>query len=401
MRKLLGVTLVFLVFPLGLGALILGDTSPTHAAPVKDSDSKVYEFGAMFPMTGPAAFIGECFTAGVKLAVDEINAKGGINGVKIKATIEDHQATPAGGVNAINKIILNKNIAYTLGSFVDPNLSAQPIAQRNKVLIMNSGGLSDSLLNKPYLYNNQVMPSYQMPALAQYLYEQGFRKVATLVNDGAEGTDNRKFFVNTWQKLGGTVVASEVFQLDKMDFSTQLTKIKAARPDLVYIVATALHAATALKQIKELGITAPPCGMTLDDPAVVGPAGANAEGLFAVGPYLDTKSTLPYARAFIDTYNQKYAPKGATAYWPWANAYENVHIYAELVKKVEAKGGNPLDGSQLLQALEANRSYPSVFGSGTLTFTEDHQVIKAVGITTIKGGSKVPLKIILGENLRK
>src|SRR4030042_2635785 len=125
----------------------------------------------MFPRTGPSAFIGECFAAGVRQAVDEINAKGGINGAKIKVVIEDHQASPAGGVNAINKIILNKNIAYTLGSFVDPNLSAQPIAFRNKVLIMNSGGLSDSLLNKPYLYNNQVMPSYQMPALAEYLYE--------------------------------------------------------------------------------------------------------------------------------------------------------------------------------------------------------------------------------------
>ena len=362
---------------------------------------EVYEFGAMFPMTGPAAFIGELFMGAVNQAVDEINAVGGIDGVPLKAVVEDHQGAAKPGADAMNKITLNKNIAYTLGSFVEPNLSAQPIAARNHVIIMNSGGQADSLLNLPYLYNNHVMGGYQMPPLAKYVYAKGFRRVATIIQNNPEGVDNRAAFVRVWKKLGGTVVADEVFDVMDMDFATQLTKIKAAKPDVIYMCAVALQASTILKQKKELGITAQMCGPWIEDPATLMPAGHNADGAISICTYLDYNTPLPFGRNFIINYNEKYAPKGATAYWPWANAYENIYIYAELVRRVKANGGNPRNGELLLKALQDNPEFKSVFGAGKLRFTEDHQVRKDLSINLIEDGKPVTVEVIPYTELKK
>jgi branched-chain amino acid transport system substrate-binding protein len=245
------------------------------------------------------------------------------------------------------------------------------------------------------------MGGYQMPPLAEFVYAKGFRKVATIIQNNPEGVDNRGAFVRTWKKLGGTVVADEVFDVMDMDFATQLTKIKAAKPDVIYMCAVALQASTILKQKKELGITAQMCGPWIEDPATLMPAGPNAEGAISICTYLDYNTTLPFGRNFITNYDKKYAPKGATAYWPWANAYENVYIVAELVKRVRAKGGDTHKGEQLLKALVDNPEFKSVFGSGKLRFTEEHQVLKDLSINLIQGGKAVPQKVISYKELKK
>jgi branched-chain amino acid transport system substrate-binding protein len=371
--------------------------SSTSEAPAETT----YEFGAMFPMTGPAAFIGELFVAAVNEAVDEINASGGVDGMMLKVDVEDHAATAKGGADAMNKIVLNKNIAFAIGSFVDPNLAAQPIAAQNKVIIMNAGGQADALLNKDYLWNNHVMASYQMPPLARYVYDKGFRKVASIIQDTQDGYDNRDAFFRVWKSLGGTVVADEKFGPADTDFVTQLTKIKATNPDVIYINAVALQAATLLKQIKELKITAQICGAWIDDPATLMPAGNNADGAISISTYLDPKATNPFAANFIKTYKEKYGPQGAGAYWPWANAYENVYILKELITRVKAKGGDIHSGEQLLAALQADPKFESVFGQGSLTFNlKEHDVLKDVAISTIENGQGVVQKVIPYSDLK-
>lgn len=371
------------------------------ACGTKAPKEEVYEFGCVFPMTGPAAFIGEIFVAAVNQAVDEINAAGGMDGTMLKAVIEDHQGAAKPGADAMNKLALNKKIAYVIESFVEPPLAAQPIAERNKILIVCAAGQTEQLLHLPYLYVNHVMSNYQMPPLAEFIYAKGLRKMAGLNQNNPEGLDNDAAFVRTWEKLGGTVVAEEVFDVMDMDFATQLTKIKAAQPDTLYMTAVALQASTILKQRKELGITAQVCGPWLEDPATMIPAGPNVDGAISVCTYLNPETENAFGRDFIKNYNEKYGPEGVTAYWPWADAYENVYILTELVKRVRAKGGDIHNGEQLLNALLDNPEFKSVFGQGKLRFTEDHDVLKDVSINLVQGGQVIPQKIVPYNELKK
>jgi branched-chain amino acid transport system substrate-binding protein len=395
-KGLLLLITIVCVFTMSVGLPLMSACTP------KATQEEVYEFGVMFPMTGPASFIGERYVAGVNQAVDEINAAGGVDGTKLQVIVEDHQALPKGGADAMNKIAMNPNIAYVITSFVDPVLSAYPIAERKKVLLAGAGGQSDSMLNKPYLYCDQVTGVYQCPPFADFLYqEKGLRKLATLISDTADGRDNTVPFVRRWGELGGTVVAEELYDITATDFSPQLTKIKAAEPDLLYVISWGMQAVTLLKQAKELGITAT-IGMPWARGAEVRVVGEEyAEGVISLCMYLDYDTELPWASDFIKNYNENYAPEGAEAEWDNADAYELTFALTELIQRVRAKGGDPHDGEQLKQAIEDNPQFESVFGSGTLQFTPEHGVLKDIAIELIEGGKTKLLKLIPYTELKK
>src|SRR5438309_2333994 len=117
----------------GRALAVLGAAAAAaSAAPARaQSTPKTYTFGGMFPMTGGAAEIGQDFVRGMNLAVDEINARGGVDGWQLKAIVVDHKGNAAGGVQAMNQLVNLEKVPYVLSSFAGVTLAAQPIAAQN------------------------------------------------------------------------------------------------------------------------------------------------------------------------------------------------------------------------------------------------------------------------------
>jgi branched-chain amino acid transport system substrate-binding protein len=337
---------------------------------------KEYKFGTLYPMTGRAAWIGEAYLEGSDMAVNEINSKGGVEGVMLRAIKEDHKANPKDAANAATKLATLDKVPYIISSFTAITLAAQPIAAANKVLIVNIGGTGSDLLKKTYLYNSQIIGAYGLPPLVDYFWEQGLRKLATIVCNDAFGLNTRKDFVDRWEKLGGKVVANELFAEGATDFSAQLAKIKAVSPDCI---ATSLVGATGsalVIQMRELGLKQPVADTPGDIPGMQ-KIGKPAEGIVFAGSAVNPDTKSPFARHYVDLYRKTY--KKEPLDWMPANAYEAVYVLVELIKRVKKEGGDIYSGENLLKALEKDTKFPSVYDT-IMVFLPDHGCLKQITI---------------------
>jgi|GEM_PF-278072 len=339
---------------------------------------KVYKFGTLFPMTGPAAWIGVEFLEGIDLAVDEINAKGGVEGLKLEVIKEDHKANPKDGANAMAKLATLDKVPFVISSFTAITLAAQPYAVENKVLIINIGGTGSDLLKKPFLYNNQIIGAYGLPPLVDYFWAQGHRKLATIVTNDAFGLGTRKDFITRWEQIGGKVVADELFPEGATDFSVQLAKVKAAKPDCIATSLVGATGAALMKQMRDLGIKLPVAD-TPGDIAGMRKIGVAADNLFIAGLTVDPATTNTFAKEYMRIFRERYK-KDPAWLWQQPNSYETVYILAELIKRVKKAGGNIYSGEQLLNALEKKPEFPTVYDT-TLRFLPDHAVLKAMKVT--------------------
>lgn len=377
MRKPLALVLFILVL-MGVAAL-----SPAAA-------SEPYKIGAILAMTGPGAYYGRVMSRGALLAIDEINAKGGVEGMKLELIIEDHRSgQPKEGVNAINKLANIDKVPFILTSYSAPTLAAYPIAAERKILMLNGGGWSPDLVGKAFLFNNRMVGSYLGEVIATHMFRAGARKLAMIYRNDPSGITVRDHVRPVWEKLGGTVVATEVHELGATDYTAQIAKIKAARPDVVATWSYGKDLGFIVKQARDLGLTVPLVGIdwTPDSQAI---AGATMEAYQYASDYLDPDSKEPWTARLNQEYRKKH---GEPPDFYVANYYEAVYVLAELIKDVKQRGGDVRSGSDLRQALLAKRKFPSPYG-GSITFNEDGTSTKPVAVFEVKGG-KPGVKVLV------
>jgi branched-chain amino acid transport system substrate-binding protein len=369
--------------------MIVSAIATLSAGSAANAQQKSYTFGAMLPLTGPAASIGTVFQQGLDMAVDKINAKGGVDGWMLKPLVVDHKATAQGGIMAMSQLVNLDHVPYVLSSFSSVALASQPMAAQNHVLLINIGGPSDNLLNQPWLYNNQVMGVTLNDPLAKYLHAHGLRTVALLTSEDAYGRGDAEDFTKAWKKLGGKIVADDTFPINATDFTAQLTKIRSTNPDVLYIVAVGSTQGLLVKQARAFGIKSQIVG-PLATEALIKIGGAASNGFLATGIAVDPATTDPAARFFLDAFKSKY---GHYPEWDSGTAYEAVHLLADLIHEVDAKHGNPRSGDALLAALKANPGFQNYLASGKVTFRDDHGSSRAVAIQEIKQGNFVTVNI--------
>jgi len=324
------------------------------------------------------------------LAIEEINAKGGVEGARLELVIEDHKSgQPKEGVSAINKLATIDRVPFILTSYSAPTLAAYPIAAERKILMVNGGGWSPDLVGKAYLFNNRMVGSYLGEVIATHVFRAGARKLTMIYRNDPSGITVRDHVRPVWEKLGGTVAAVEVHELGATDYTAQLAKIKAARPDVVATWSYGKDLGFIVKQARDLGITVPLVGIdwTPDGQAVAGPA---MEGYRYASDYLDLDSKDEWTVRFIQDYRKKH---GEAPDFYAANYYEGVYVLAELIREVKQRGGDPRSGADLRQALLAKRKFPSVYG-GTITFNDDGTSSKPVAVFEVKG-AKPTVKLLV------
>ena len=349
MRRIGGLACALLATGLWLGAA-------RAAEPIR--------FGAILPLTGPGAVVGTQEQRGIQFAVDEANAKGGVDGHPIEILFEDNQAKPDQSVLSFNKLVDLQHIPVIFTGYSGPSLAMAPLATRKKVLLVNAGAQSDKLTTaSPYLVNTLPSTGDEVAVMTKYLISKGKKTAAVLYENDAAGIGGRDDFLDIFAKAGGTILAQEPVQFGQTDYRPALLKLAAAKPDVLYVVITAGMVALA-DQLKQMDAPFLVAGTSfMADPAAI--ADPASTGLLHTQVRIDAPPALSAA------FKAKY---GADMDFFARQYYNATGIILTTLGKVLADKQD-VTGETMHNALFATRKFqgliPMEFKSNTATVPID------------------------------
>ena len=384
MRRLLAIILVC--------ALIAGVGVGCKKAEVKPTE-QVVNLGGIFPMTGGSATFGASSKNGVAMAVEEFNAAGGAMVGGVKTTInyinEDDTGSPEVGASAAQKLINQDKVIGIIGAVMSKvTLAVAPIAQAAGVPEISPGSTATQVtLVGDYIFRACFIDSFQGTVMANYAYNTLKVKTAAVLYDN--GNDYNKglaeYFKAGFEKNGGKVVAFEAFtDEDKtVDFKAQLTKIKAAKPEFLYLPNYYAAVALQLKQAREMGLNVPAGGGDgWDSPDLVKIGGAAVEG-GVFSNHFSKDDLSPKVQAFVAAYTAKY---GAAPDALAALAYDAAGLFLDAFKTAGS-----IKGSDIRDAMK-NTTFSGI--AGAYKFDENRNPIKAAVILQIKNGQQTYLTTV-------
>lgn len=360
----------------------------------KKSAELTIPIGLNVELTGGLPVVGASCKNAALMAVKEVNDAGGldISGKKyiIKLFIEDNGYKSDQSAAVTQKLITQDNVVAIIG----PNASvmaipASEIAESSKVPMIspwstNPNTTVDSKTGQPkkYVFRACFIDTFQGQVDAKFAWEKlGARKVAILydvANDAFVG--QARFFKETFEKMGGKIVAFETYTTGDKDFSAQFTKIKQSNPDLIFLPCMYNEAPIQIKQAHALGITVPFLGTDgWASEEMIKLGGEDVEGCYFSAHYAPDIAT-PVAQKFIANYKAAYGmvPDDVAAL-----TYDSFGLLFEALKTA-----GKVDRQAVRDALASIQHYEGV--TGTLQFKEGSgDPIKSAIMLQIKGGKFV------------
>lgn len=374
---------------LAAGLMAVGGAAHAADAP---KDPEVFRIGAILAMSGKADWYGKVMSQGILQAVEEINAKGGIDGIKLEAVIEDHKSGVAKeGVAAMNRLMNLYDVQVVLTSFSPPTLAIAPIADEKGILLLNGGGVSTALVGaSKYLFHNRSLASDLGRAAAARANDLGLKKMAQLAWKTDAGESVIAGVEPYWKNLGGTVVATEFMDVGAPNIDTQAAKIRASNPDWVALWLFSPDPGLAIKRVREFGMQVPIIGIEYTDDIAKG-AGKFIEGYEYTSDYFTPSAG--WSKSFSDGYQQRY---GAAPEFYAANYYEAVYVAAEAIRRARAKGGDYYQGDKLAAEIRENPVFDSVYGD-TMTYQDNGVATKPVALFKVEDGKPVFQKYVKAQ----
>jgi branched-chain amino acid transport system substrate-binding protein len=364
---------------LALGPALL--SAGAHAAePPKDPP--VFRIGALLGLTDKGNWNATVMQRGILMAVEEINAKGGIDGIKVEAAIEDHQGVPRVGVDALERLRARYDIQAVLLSYSTVALASAPICEQNKIFMLDGGSVSDALVGKfSYLFHNRAVAGVLARATLTIPQRLKLKKMAIMAASTDEGQSLLRISQPLWQADGGEVVAVEQALATASNIDTQIAKLRTSDPDFLAVWEFSPGPGLVLKRAREFGMKQPIIGVEYT--AEIGKvAGQYAESYQFASDYFNPNADDAWPKQFAASYRAKY---GGDPEVYAANYYEGIYVVAELIRRARAGGGTYFTGERLRAALLADPKLPSVYG-GNLVFNPDGSCLKRVGIFAVKDG---------------
>ena len=259
--------------------------------------------GSNFELTGNHAQYGTNAARGFKLAVQEVNDKGGVNGKKIKIVDADSKSDTAESVNSAMKLISDEHVAAMVG----PAVTASVIAESQVPAATNPDVTVENGQVKPYIFRACFIDPQQSEVMAQFSSKDLNAKTAVIYMDSSSDYSKSlgKIFKEEFEAAGGKVLMEEFFVSKDQDFKAPLTKLQGANADVMFVPAYYEEVGKIVKQARELGITSTILGTDgWDDSKVVEIAGADAlNNTFFCTHYFDGDDEV---KDFINAYKEAY-----------------------------------------------------------------------------------------------
>lgn len=339
------------------------------AAGCSKNDGNIVKIGGVAPLSGAVAVYGVECKNGIDLAVEEINAAGGINGKQIQFVCEDDEGAPDKTVNAFKKLTTKDGIKVVIGSLTSGCTQAiTTLAQAGKVIQIAPAATAPAITDAGnYIFRACFIDPFQGTVGGKFAAENlGKRRAAVLYdigNDYSVGlADNFKI---SFTENGGEIVSVESYATGDKDFNAQLTKIKSANPDVVYLPDYYGTVALIAKQLRAQGIDTPIVGADGWDGLFENAGDEVLNGFYSNHYAVD--STEPAVQKYVNAFRAKYN-KDPNSFA--ALGYDSVYM----LKDAMEKAGTTTDVAAIRQALEETDGN---YVTGHLTFDEKRNPVKS------------------------
>jgi len=371
-----------------LSSVLLACAMGAHAqAPAAKPPLK---FGLAMPLTGSQALFGADQAKAAQWAVEDINAKGGIDGHPLEMVLLDTQADPRLGINAVNRLINVDKVPVFVTAWSAVVKAVAPIANRSKVLELSVGANSPDIAKLgDYVYTTYPLADVDVRAQARYARETLKKQnAAVLYIHNDSGVEGARIYRDAFEQAGGKVVAYEAYDAQATDYTGALLKLRSANPDIIHIQGLVSDLPQVVAQLRQLGLKQPISTYSAGyNPKVVEQLGAAAEGMLvsALAPSADQNTNIA---AFVERWQktEKRVPNGLPyTQYLYDAPFLVGQLYAHLLKTKQ-----PLTGENMKKALVELGKFDLPM-TGLLEITKDHRVNKPVYLYEVKGGKFTPV----------
>ncbi len=355
------------------------------ACNTQGGDNKV-RIGVFMSTTGSTANFGISSVNGIKMAADEINAAGGINGKQVELLVQDDRSDASEAATIVTKFVTQDMVHAVIGEVASSrSIAAAPIAQNAKVPMLTPSSTNPEVTKKgDFIFRSCFIDPYQGAAIAQFAAKSLGAKTAAIMvdrkNDYSTGLE--KVITETFTRFGGKIVATQSYQEGDQDFNAQLTSLKGANPEVLFVPGYYNDVGLIAKQARDKGITVP----------LIGGDGWDSEQLYKIGGtalngsyftnHYSPFDTDPRVVKFVSDYKQRYnSTPDALA----ATAYDAANIMFDAIKRSKS-----LNGPDIRDALAATNAFPGV--TGTVTFNQQRDAVKPIVMIEIKDGGTYAVK---------
>jgi branched-chain amino acid transport system substrate-binding protein len=354
----------------------------------------IVRIGFLGALTGDVAMFGKPTLEGMKMAVEEINTGGGVNGRKIEIIEADNRGDKQEGASVTQKLISRDNVVAIVG---DPTTGitkvAAPIAQKAQVVLLSAGSTGPGVVeNGDFIFRDTLLDSVAIPACIDFFARDlGYRKVAVITSDNNDySVGFSQTFRDAAKGKGIEIVAEEKVKDGDKDFSAQITNIKAKKPDVIFFSGYYTEGALIMKEARKQGLKVNMFGGDgLFSPKFIELGGAATEGTMAALGFSPEQAS-PVTAKFVEAFRKKF--KGTEPGLFDAQGYDAVMLLVDAMKRAGST-----DPKFFKAELARTRGFEGV--SGTITIRANREPIKSpLALLEVKGGkfvlkAKVPVKM--------
>ena len=374
------------VFVLGLATTVAALLFTACGKKADTNEILIGEFGAL---TGPIATFGQNTHKGVMMAVDEINAAGGVLGKRIRLLVEDDQGKPEEALTAVTKLISKDRVVALIGEFASSNsLAAAPFAQQSRIPMLSHGSTNPKVTQVgDYIFRACFIDPFQGEVMAKFTSETlKLKRVAILrdiKSDYSVGLAD--YFTRSFTAAGGEIVADESYSAGDKDFNAQLTSLRQKNPEAVFIPGYYTEIGLIARQARRLGIQA----------VLLGGDGWDSEKLWEIGGealngsffsnHYSVDNPAPEIQDFVERFKARYDGSAPDA--QAALAYDATHMLAAAITRAGSE-----DPKAIRDALAETKDFPGV--TGTITLNENRDAVKSAVVLEVRDGSFVYKKTV-------
>jgi branched-chain amino acid transport system substrate-binding protein len=341
--------------------------------------------GNVMPLSGDIATFGQSANNGVKLAFEAANAAGGINGRKLQLQVYDTVGKPEEAAVAATRAITQQKAVLLIGELGSGgSLAIAPIAETNKVPTISPASTSpkvtkDGDRTRPHMFRVCFIDPFQGTVMARFARQNLQLKRAAIVrdvgNDYSMGLAD--YFARTFQELGGEIVVDVSYKGGDQDFKAQLTKVKFADPELIYVPGYYTDVALIGRQTREVGLKAPLAGGDgWDSTNLYEIAQGALDGSYFSNHY-STENPSPTVQEFVKKYEAAYSAK--------PDAFAALGYDAALLALDAMRRARDLTPGAIRDAIEQTQTLQGV--TGTMRLDADHNAVKSAVIMGIQGNA--------------
>jgi branched-chain amino acid transport system substrate-binding protein len=335
--------------------------------------------GAIFPLSGQVSFYGNESHDGIILAVEELNASGGLLGRRINLISVDDEGNAAMTVPAFTRLTTMDKVSIILGSSTSgPTMAIAPLAQQSRVVLISPSATNINVTRAGnYVFRACFIDPFQGVVGAEFAFNDlGSRRAAILFDAGADyNTGLAEAFRDQFRALGGRIVADEAYQTGAVDFNAQITRIRATNPDVVYLPNYLNDVMLQAKQLRAQGVNVALVGGDGWDGLIDQAGNEILNGFWSAGFASDTTEPkgMAFAKAFQARFNR---PASQFA----ALGYDTMMLVADAVR-----AAGTFDAPAVRDALAKTDAYHV---TGHFRFDENRDPIKGAAILEItrRGG---------------